>query len=115
MTKPTAQVSWSEQDQADATTPLTAQQARQWRQMHPQGSLWWVIAGQVMVGCVVAMVIWAYSGQATLAWSAGYGALVVVLPAAVFARGLTGRFASLNPAAAATGFLLWEMVKLVLT
>ena len=38
-----------------------------------------------------------------------------MLPAAVFARGLTGRFASLNAGTAAAGFLVWEMVKVALT
>jgi ATP synthase protein I len=38
-----------------------------------------------------------------------------VIPAAIFARGLTGRFASLSPAAAAAGFMVWEMVKIALT
>jgi ATP synthase protein I len=33
----------------------------------------------------------------------------------VFARGLTGRFSSLNPGTAAVGFLMWEMVKIALT
>ena len=39
----------------------------------------------------------------------------MVLPAAVFARGLTGRFASLNPGTAVVGFFLWEMVKMALS
>jgi ATP synthase protein I len=38
--------------------------------------------------------------------------LAVVIPAALFARGLMGRFASLNPASAAMAFFVWEMVKL---
>jgi ATP synthase protein I len=50
-----------------------------------------------------------------LGWSAGYGALAVVIPSAVFARGLTGRFSSLNAGTAVLGFFLWEMVKLVLS
>ena len=50
-----------------------------------------------------------------MGWSAAYGALAVVIPAAVFARGLTGRFSSLNAGTAAVGFLLWEMVKIALT
>ena len=33
----------------------------------------------------------------------------------MFARGLTGRFSSLNAGTAAVGFLLWEMVKIALT
>nr|WP_309246777.1 ATP synthase subunit I [Ramlibacter montanisoli] len=39
----------------------------------------------------------------------------MLIPAAVFARGLTGKFASLNAGTAAVGFLLWEMVKIALT
>ena len=38
-----------------------------------------------------------------------------ILPAAVFARGLTGRFASLNAGTAVLGFFLWEMVKMALS
>ena len=33
----------------------------------------------------------------------------------MFARGLTGRFSSLNAGTAAVGFMLWEMVKMALT
>ena len=39
----------------------------------------------------------------------------MVIPAAVFARGLTGRFSSLNAGTAAVGFMVWEMVKIALT
>ena len=39
----------------------------------------------------------------------------VALPAALFARGLSGRLASVNPMTAALGFLVWQMVKLALT
>ena len=39
----------------------------------------------------------------------------MVIPAAIFARGLTGRFASLNAGTAAVGFMLWEMVKIALS
>ena len=36
----------------------------------------------------------------------------MVIPAAIFARGLTGRFSSLNAVSAAVGFMAWEMVKI---
>jgi ATP synthase protein I len=39
----------------------------------------------------------------------------VVIPAAVFARGLTGKITSINAGTAAVGFLMWEMVKIALT
>jgi ATP synthase protein I len=61
---------------------------------------------------VVAPAAWALTGRQNVGWSAGYGALAVVIPAAIFARGLTGRFSSLNAGTAAVGFMLWEMVKI---
>ena len=94
---------------------LTAEQARMLRQQNPPVSPWWVIAGQVGVGLVVALAAWAMTGKENVGWSAGYGALAVVIPAAIFARGLTGRFASQNAGTAAVGFMLWEMVKIALT
>ena len=95
--------------------PLTAEEARRLREQHPPVSPWWVVAGQAVVGLVTALAAWALTGRQSVGWSAGYGALAVVIPAAVFARGLTGRFSSLNAGTAAVGFLMWEMVKIALT
>ncbi len=78
-------------------------------------AIWKVVLGQGVVGLLVALAAWVITGSQSVGWSAAYGALAVVLPAALFARGLTGRFASLNVATAVFGFFLWEMVKLVLT
>ncbi|MEJ8811467.1 ATP synthase subunit I [Variovorax ureilyticus] len=94
---------------------LTAEEAQRLRDRKPLISPWRVIAIQVVAGLLVALAAWGLTGRQNLGWSAGYGALAVVLPAAVFARGLTGRFASLNPGTAVFGFFLWEMVKLALT
>ena len=95
--------------------PLNAEQAKKLRERHPPVSPWRVIAGQVVVGLVVALVAWALTGRRNVGWSAGYGALAVVIPAAVFARGLMGRTSSLNAGTAAFGFMVWEMVKIALT
>ena len=94
---------------------LTAEEARQLRLKNPPVSPWWVISGQLGVGLVAALLAWGLTGQRQVGWSVGYGALAVVIPAALFARGLMGRFASLNPATAAAGFFLWEMVKIGLS
>ncbi|WP_338050697.1 ATP synthase subunit I [Ramlibacter algicola] len=94
---------------------LDAEQARRLREQHPPVSPWWVVAGQAVVGLVAALVAWIATGRPSAGWSAGYGALSVMIPAAVFARGLTGRFSSLNAGTAAFGFLVWEMVKIALT
>ena len=92
--------------------PLTAEEARRLREQHPLVSPWWVVAGNVVVGLVVALAAWGFTGKQNVGWSAGYGALAGVIPAAICARGLTGRFASLNAGTAAVGFMLWEMVKI---
>jgi ATP synthase protein I len=94
---------------------LTAEEARRLREQNPPVSPWWVVAGQLVVGLVVALAAWALTGRQNVGWSAGYGALAVVIPAAIFARGLTGRFSSLNAGTAAVGFMVWEMVKIALT
>ncbi|HSC79381.1 MAG TPA: ATP synthase subunit I [Chitinolyticbacter sp.] len=95
--------------------PLTAEEAQRLRELKPLISPWRVIAIQVVGGLLAALAAWGLTGRQNLGWSAGYGALAVVIPAAVFARGLTGRFASLNPGTAVFGFFLWEMVKMALT
>ncbi|MES3009771.1 MAG: ATP synthase subunit I [Pseudomonadota bacterium] len=97
------------------TQPLNAQEASRLRQQKPQVSPWQVVCWQAVAGGVVALATWAVTQSASAAWSAAYGALAVVLPAAIFARGLMGRFSSLNPATAVFGFFLWEMVKIALT
>lgn len=95
--------------------PLSAHQARRLREQHPPVSPWWVVAGQAGVGLCAALVAWGVTGKQNVGWSAGYGALAVVVPAAIFARGLTSRFSSYNAASAAAGFMVWEMVKIAST
>ncbi|QDL39360.1 ATP synthase subunit I [Rhodoferax sediminis] len=95
--------------------PLTPEQARQLRAKSPSLSPWWVVVGQVVVGALVALAAWALTGRQHVGWSAGYGALAVVIPAALFARGLASRVSSVSAGAAVFGFFLWEAVKIALT
>lgn len=104
-----------EEPQEPPVRPLNAEEARRVREQNPPVSPWWVVAGQAVVGAVAALVAWAVTGRQNVGWSVAYGALAVVIPAAVFARGLTGRFSSLHAGTAAVGFLVWEMVKIALT
>jgi ATP synthase protein I len=115
MTKTIAPLPEISEDEQPPVKPLSAEQARKLREQYPPVSPWWVVGGQVVVGLVTAVVAWVITGKANVGWSAGYGALAVVIPAAIFARGLTGRFSSHNAGTAAVGFLLWEMVKIALT
>ena len=95
--------------------PLTAQEAEQWRSRNPPVSVWKIVVGQVLVGVVVALAAWVLTGRASIGSSAAYGALAVVVPAALFARGVLRRKASANPRAAMVGFFGWEIAKIVLT
>ena len=99
----------------EAFKPLTREEAQKLRETVPLLSPWSVLAGQLAVGVLVACATWALTGQRSAGWSALYGALAVVIPAALFARGLTGKVWSLNPGTAVAGFFLWEMVKIALT
>lgn len=105
---------WDE-DEADGQDfkPLSRQEAQDLRLRDPAVSPWWIVGMQCVAGLVVALVAWGVSGQAMVGWSAAYGALAVIIPAALFARGLMSRFSSINAATAHVGFFLWEAVKLL--
>lgn len=93
-------------------TPLTAEQAQALREQNPPLSPWRVVAGQMVVGLLVALAAWGFTGRSAAAWSAGYGALAVIIPAVLFARGLMSQFSSINAATAGFGFFVWEAVKI---
>jgi ATP synthase protein I len=99
--------------------PLTAQEAQDLRKRNPALSPWVVVAWQALVGLVTALAAWGFTGKPSTGISAGYGALVVVVPAMLFARGLTGQFSSPNTASAGAlggmGFFVWEAVKIAVS
>jgi ATP synthase protein I len=99
--------------------PLTAEEARQFSEKNPSVSPAKVVGIQALVGLGVALGAWGLTGKENVGWSAGYGALAVVIPAALFARGLARKMSLESPQAramgAAFGFFLWEMVKMALT
>ena len=96
----------------DVIKPLSRSEAQALREQNPTLSPWVVLAGQAVAGLVVALVAWLVTGLSNVGWSALYGAAAVVIPGALFARGLMSKVSSINPAAAVTGFFLWELVKI---
>lgn len=94
---------------------LSAQEAQALRESDPALSPWWVVGLQCVAGLVVALLAWGVSGKVSVAWSAAYGALAVIIPAALFARGLMSQFSSLNAATAGFGFFVWEAVKMAVS
>jgi ATP synthase protein I len=94
---------------------LSAEEAQVLLKSNPAVSPWRVVGWQIAVGLVVALVIWGATGRREMGWSAGYGALAVVIPAAMFVRGLARQQQSANAGSALVGFFVWEIVKIVLT
>ncbi len=93
--------------------PLTPEEARELRKKYPPLSPFRVIAWQVLLGLLAAVMAWWATGRASVGWSALYGAAVVVLPTALFARGVLGRGAAGGSGAALARMFGWELVKIV--
>ncbi len=103
-----------QEDAQDEVSPRTAEQVRELRKSQPLLSVWRVVAVQTLLGLLVVGVAWLVSGRGA-AVSAAYGALTVIVPAALFARGLTSRAALSSMGAAVFGFFVWEFVKIGIT
>ena len=94
---------------------LTAEEARALQKSNPKVSPWLVVAAQAVVGVLVAAATGLVVGSMAALWSAAYGALAVVVPATVFARGLARQQRAPNAGSPLGGFFVWEMVKVALT
>lgn len=103
-----------ESDESDFK-PLSAQEAQALREAQPMVSPWRIVGWQILVGLLVALATWGATKSMVAGWSAAYGALAVVIPAALFVRGLSRQQSAANAGSALTGFFVWEMVKVLLT
>jgi ATP synthase protein I len=97
-------------DEAVPVRRLTRDEAEALRVKHPGVSPWRVVAAQAVAGLACAAVVWLLTRRGSAAWSSVYGALAVVVPSTLLARGMTRGVGS--AVAAATGFLFWEMLKI---
>lgn len=102
----------AEENDALTSKRLTRQEAQTLRELQPPISPWRVIRLQAAVGLAVTLLAWAFTMKSSAAWSAAYGALAVVIPAMLFARGLMSQFSSINAMTAGFGFFVWEAVKI---
>ena len=100
-------------DEADEESfkPLTSEEAALLEAREPSLSPWRVIAAQAGLGMLIAAVAWLIGGS-EFAVSALYGAMVVVLPGALMARGTTSPMSRLSPLTSAVSVLFWAMVKI---
>lgn len=100
-------------DEEPEFKPLTPEQALEWRKRHPAVSVWRLVFGQLLVGALVTLLTWVFTQDGAAVKSAAWGVLCVVLPAALFARGLAR--ARRSAGGVLVGFFVWEMAKIVLT
>jgi len=99
----------------DEHRPLTAEEAGALRAKLPQTSVWKVVGLQAMVAIAAALLAWLLTGRLSVVWSVAYGGLSVVVPSALFARGMSSRLTRASLGTAVAGFVLWELVKIGLT
>ena len=106
-----------EAEESDALTfkRLTKQEAQALRELQPPISPWRVIRLQFVVGILVTLLTWVLTLKSASAWSAAYGALTVLIPAMLFARGLMSQFSSINAMTAGFGFFVWDAVKIAVS
>ncbi len=108
-------IGWDDRDDDSAGAGykvLTREQAAVLMAKNPPLSPWRVVAAQTAVGVVLALIGWLVTGRSEVAWSLLYGAATVVVPAALLARGMTGRPAGMSSASHAVSFMSWEFVKI---
>jgi len=67
----------------------------------------------LVVGSMVTLLTWLITQDRAVAGSAAWGALCVVVPAALFARGMARARQSVSEVLA--GLFVWEMAKIALT
>lgn len=108
---------WDDEDDdtAVAWRRLSRAEADALRAGEPPVSPWRVVAMQVLVGAVAALVGGLVTGRSEVAWSMLYGAAIVVVPGVLMARGMTSRLSSMNAGASAVSFMVWALVKLALS
>jgi ATP synthase protein I len=104
-----------EDSQEEEFHTLSAEEAQAWRQSQPKLSVWWVLVVQLLAALVLAAAVFLWFGRWSLFVSLIYGALSVVLPAALFACGLKSPAASVNAFTATLSFAVWQGVKMALT
>ena len=101
--------------EVESFEPLTAEEAASLRARSPRLSLWRVVGLQALVACGVAGMAWLLTGRLSVMWSAGYGGLAVVMPAALFARALSRQAGVEGGNAVLASFFVWELAKIGLT
>lgn len=103
-----------DRDSVDEFKPLSREDAQLVARQSSLPSPWIVLGWQLVVGATLALVLGWVSGLPGVFKSALFGCVAVVLPGAVFARGLQRQRGAAPSGVVLSGFFVWELVKIVL-
>jgi ATP synthase protein I len=99
---------WPDEKSDAPVQPLTREQAQALLARYPTLSPWRVIAWQLVVGLLVALLWGLASGDLVAVKSSLYGAAVAVVPNVLMVRGVFGP----NGGRSVGGLLVWELIKI---
>jgi ATP synthase protein I len=94
---------------------LSKEEAFAVKASNPPLNPWRVVGWQLIADVMLGLLALVFTQKWSVVWSTVWGGLSVVIPAAVFARGMMSRATLLNAGTATGGFFLWELVKIALT
>lgn len=102
-------------DEKPEIRTLSKEEAAVVKQTNPALNPWRVVGWQMLATVVVGLLGLMATQKWAVAYSLVWGGLCVVVPAALFARGVMSKATLMNAGTATAGFFLWEMVKIALT
>jgi len=102
-------------DAEDEVHTLTKDEAAVVKASNPPLNPWRVVAWQMLTVVALGLIALAVTQKWSVVYSLVWGGLCVVVPSAIFARGLMSKATLMNAGSATAGFFLWEMVKVALT
>ena len=116
--RPAGRVTAFDDAAADEFQPLSADEARHWRERQPPAVSPWRVLGIQVLAALLLLVLVALVSRfdRRLALSVAYGAAAAVVPAVLFARAMARQMRlQMPPGAALVALMVWEGVKVILT
>ncbi len=106
---------WDDEPEDIHPAPWSQEQADTWRKTNPSLSPWRLIVLQIAALIVVVLLLVMMSAPGSIVLSVAYGGGCVVVPAAMFWRGVRERKAGEDIRNRMMKFVVWELAKIALT
>jgi ATP synthase protein I len=106
---------WEDEPQEVHPEPWSKKEADAWRKFHPVSSPWRMLGVQSGVWMIMLLVAWLLAVSHATLMSLAYGGLCVILPAAMFWRGVRVGCQQVDLRQRMMKFVVWELAKIALT